>query len=517
MVHSSGPKTTIGDEQAAVLDFLRRTGTFAPGEMAREVVTHAASIFLAGDRAWKLKRAVSFGYLDFSTSQLRGAALEAELCLNRRTAPDLYCAVHRLTQDRAGMLAIDGKGLVVDWLLEMRRFPDDALLDTMAQRGLLDTKILMRLADRITTFHATAEVVTGAGAARFQSVIDGNTISMAAFPAILDPAKIKRVGALLTETMTGLSFLLDARALSGRVRHAHGDLHLANIAVIDGEPTLFDCLEFSADLASIDVLYDLAFLLMDLWQRGLRTEANIVFNRYLDLNPSDESGIALLPLFLAVRATIRAHVLAAQCARPGSDPLLARRARGYLALAIDLLAPVTPRMVAVGGLSGTGKSTLSRMLGGYFGRAPGARILRSDVLRKRLAGITLEAPLPAASYSSASSAEVYDTLGQLALASLACGHAVVADAVFARRDERDAIAAVAANAKVAFDALWLKVPTEVLLGRLSARGPDASDADARVANIQSTMQIGDLGDWQVVLAAGSPDAVAAELLARLKL
>ena len=519
MVYSSVSKTTaIDDEQVAVLAFLRRVGTFVPGEIAQEIDTHAASIFLAGDRAWKLKRAVCFGYLDFSTSQLRGEALKAELRLNQRTAPDLYLAVHRLARDPNGQLAIGGKGKTVDWLLEMRRFQDDALLDTMAKRGSLDKGMLMRLADRISSFHIVAEIVPMVSAAeRFQSVIDGNTISMTAFPAILDPTKVAQLNARLTEATTGLAALLDARGRAGRVRHAHGDLHLANIAVVNNMPTLFDCLEFSADLASIDVLYDLAFLLMDLWQRGLRTEANIVFNRYLDLNREDERGLVLLPVFLSVRATIRAHVIAAQSTRSGSDPLLIVRARQYLDLAIEMLETVAPRTVAIGGFSGTGKSTQARALGGYLGRPPGARILRSDVLRKQLAGISIELPLPATSYSRASSVEVYDMLGRLTAAALVCGQAVIADAVFALRDERDAIATVSAHAEIAFDGFWLEAPSALLVDRISARGPDASDADALVVNFQSTFEIGDLGSWRVVAAAGPADNVAANVRLNLKL
>ena len=513
----ANPRKAVDDQQLAVLEFLRRASTFAAGEIAREIDTHAASIFLAGDRAWKLKRAVRFGYLDFSTAQLRGEALEAELRLNQRTAPDLYLAVHRLTRDPNGQLAIGGKGKTVDWLLEMRRFPEDALLDTMARRGSLNTVMLLRLADRISDFHIAAEVVSiDATAERFQNVIAGNATSMAAFPAILNPTKVEHLSARLSETAVGLAALLDARGRASRVRHAHGDLHLANIALIDGEPTLFDCLEFSADLASIDVLYDLAFLLMDLWQRGLLTEANIVFNRYLDLNPQDENGIELLPLFLAVRAMIRAHVIAAQSVSAGSDPLLICRARNYLNVAIEMLEPATARAVAIGGLSGTGKSTQARALGGHLGRPPGARVLRSDVLRKNLAGSSIETPLPAADYTNASSATVYDTLGRLASAALFCGYSVVADAVFALRDERDAIAAVAVLANVAFDGLWLDAPSALLLDRISSRGPDASDADAQVANVQSTVEIGDLGNWRVVSAAGSPDNIAAAILALIE-
>lgn len=504
------------DLQAEVVAFLGSGSAFAGHEPPVRIDTHAASIFLSGQRAWKLKRAVRFDYLDFSTPERRHTALDAELLLNRRTAPELYRAVYPVTRDSDGQLAVDGEGQPVDWLLEMQRFPDGALLSTMASKGALDPAMLLRLADRISDFHSAAEVVaTTAGAARLQSVIDGNTVRLQAFPAIFDSNKVRSLHARLTGTVTGLAVLLDERGRTGRVRHAHGDLHLANIAMIDGEPTLFDCLEFSVELATVDVLYDLAFLLMDFWLRGLHAEANIVFNRYFDQSPADEDGVALLPLFLAVRATIRAHVLAAQSVRAGSETSLVDRSRAYFDLAIDLLEPVAPRLIAIGGLSGTGKSTLARALGGHFGRPPSARVLRSDVLRKQSTRVPLETPLPATSYSVTSSAAVYARLSRLTAAALASGQAVVADAVFSKRDERDAIAAVAAHASVAFDGVWLEAPGAVLLDRIASRGPDASDADARVATAQASLEIGNLGDWKMVSASGARDAVAAAALAVL--
>jgi hypothetical protein len=504
------------DPQAEIVAFLGSGSAFAGHQMPVRIDTHAASIFLSGERAWKLKRAVRFDYLDFSTSERRHTALDAELLLNRRTAPGLYHAVHSVTRGPNGQLAIGGEGAAVDWLLEMQRFPDGALLDTMAGKGKLAPAMLLRLADRISEFHAAAGVVvTTAAAARMQSVIDGNTIALGSYPAIFDPAKVRSLHAHLTLTVTGLAAMLDERGRTGRVRHGHGDLHLANIAMIEGEPTLFDCLEFSVELATVDVLYDLAFLLMDFWQRGLRTEASIVFNRYLDQSAADEDAIALLPLFLAVRATIRAHVLAAQSARAGSEALLVNQSLAYFDLASDLLEDVAPRLIAIGGLSGTGKSTLARSLGGHFGRPPGARVLRSDVVRKQSSGVPLETPLPVTSYSSASSVAVYARLGRLAAAVLSSGHAVIADAVFAKRHERDAIAAVAAQASIVFAGVWLEVPGATLLDRIALRGPDASDADVQVAAAQASMEIGELGNWKKVLANGTPEAVAAAALAGL--
>lgn len=514
---TTSPGPGAPDVQADVVAFLDQGDAFDRKRPIR-IDTHCASVFLVGDRAWKLKRAVRFGYLDFSTPEKRHTALAAELRLNRRTAPDLYRALHPISREADGGLAIDGAGDVVDWLLEMRRFPDDGLLSHLADRGELGEGLLMRLADRIGAFHGAAEAcLAQGGAAPFRRVIEGNIASMAAFPDILDPDQTKRLGASLLQMTDEMGQLLDARAREGRVRHGHGDLHLANIALIDGEPTLFDCLEFSAELATIDVLYDLAFLLMDLWHRDLRAEANIVFNRYLDLSPADESGIGLLPLFLSVRGAIRAHVLAAQSLRAGENEALAHDARSYLDLALRVLVPAPARLVAIGGLSGTGKSSLARRLGGAIGRAPGARIFRNDVLRKRLAGLSPEAKLPRDSYSAQAAARVYETTDNMAVKALALGQSVVADAVFAELAERARIEAVARQSGVAFDGLWLEAPMAARLDRVGTRGVDASDADVAVAQAQCRLDIGDVGSWHRIEAGESLDKVAAVARAILKL
>ncbi len=511
------PGAGLPDSQADVIAFLEGGEAFKKSKAPRRIDTHCASVFLSGDRAWKLKRAVRFGYLDFSTPERRRKALEAELCLNRRTAPQLYLAVHPIMKSPDGRLTIGGTGESIDWLLEMRRFPDDALLDHQATHGHLDEQLLMRLADRINVFHVTAEPLkTGKGSNHFRSAVEGNIVSMAAVSEILDPDEARLLGKRLLDLTGELSPLLDARGLSGRIRHAHGDLHLANIALIDDVPTLFDCLEFSTELATIDILYDLAFLLMDLWHRNLRTEANIVFNRYLDLSPEDEDGIVLMPLFLSVRATIRAHVLAAQCMRTGWNQPVADNARTYMNLALALVEPAQPRLIAVGGLSGTGKSSLARILGGDIGRAPGARIYRNDVLRKRLAGVPPETKLPRNSYSDQAAALVYDTSDRMVAAALSQGQSVIADAVFAQRHQRINIEAVARQAGVGFNGLWLEASDEARLSRVGSRGADASDADTAVAQAQADLAIGDLGCWQRIAAAGPLAEVATNVQLALK-
>ena len=212
-----------------MLEYLRSGNAFASGETAQEINTHAASIFLAGDRAWKLKRAVRFSYLDFSTVDKRHDALCAELALNRRTAPDLYVDVVAITRDGAGHFVIGGTGEPVDWLLRMQRFPDDALLVRLAEQGVLGFDILIRLVDHIVGFHADAQVAHCDNAAtRFAAVIDGNAASLANYPEILSPETATRLCDRHRSVLKSLSTLLDDRGRAGRVRHAHGDLHLFN-------------------------------------------------------------------------------------------------------------------------------------------------------------------------------------------------------------------------------------------------------------------------------------------------
>ena len=398
----------------------------------------------------------------------------------------------------------------MDWLLEMKRFPDGALLEDVAARGELTDAMIMQLADQVCAFHADAgQVRLPPGHDRIGAVIAGNRASMAAFPDILPAASVHGVIERQIGEVVRHAALLDARAAQGRVRHAHGDLHLANIAAIDGQAVMFDCLEFSPSLATVDVLYDLAFLLMDLWARGFEAQANMLLNRYLDVSPPDEAGIALIPLFLSIRATIRAHALAAQAgASPESE--LARKAQHYLAIADGLLAPIPPQLVAIGGLSGTGKSTIARLIGHHLGRAPGARILRSDVLRKRLAGVLPETALPRDAYTPANSAAVYDELERLANQTLQAGQAVIADAVYAKLEERNSVGRLARQRGVKFDGIWLEAPLDLVKERLDARVDDASDADTAVAEIQASYDL-EVIAWHRVSTKGSRKSVAKQV------
>src|SRR5437762_1106315 len=398
------------DDQRDVIDFLGRPSSYrAAAERVKIIETHASLVFLAGDRAYKLKRAVKYSYLDFSTAERRRVACEAELNLNRRTAPELYLEVRALTRGAHGELAFANAGPAVDWIVVMRRFDQALVFDELAKTGRLSASSMIELTGHIAAFHQSAERRPDyGGAAALAAVVETNdgcltTAREAGFSA----ERIGEVRQGSLEWLAAVGAVLDRRRAEGKVRHCHGDLHLRNVCLYENRPTLFDCLEFSEELASIDILYDLAFLLMDLEHRGLKDFASLVFNRYLDLTGEDD-GLPAMPLFLSSRAAIRAHVTATALERTArSEPksAMADEARRYLDLAVQFLRPRSCRLVAIGGLSGTGKSTLAAALAPRLG----ARVLRSDVIRKQLFGVAPETKLPAGAYVPEASHRVYET------------------------------------------------------------------------------------------------------------
>jgi aminoglycoside phosphotransferase family enzyme/predicted kinase len=498
-------------DQDEIIEFLSDGEAYGqPGAAVERIETHAAIVFLVGERAFKLKRAVEYSFLDFSTPDMRHAVLEAELRLNRRTAPDLYRRVLPVARAHDGGLALDGDGQPVDWLLEMTRFEQRALLDNVAMRHGLDDRLLEQLAEAIVDFHGKAEVRRDHGGHRgLLAVIEGNARDLRSLAD--DVVARERVDALNERTAALLerhARLLEARREEGRVRHCHGDLHLGNLLLLDDRPVLFDCLEFDEALACTDVLYDLAFLLMDLLHRGLRAEAQTLLGDYLELDP-DDAGTALLPLFMSVRAAIRAKVDGFK-AQLGDDADERERAvevaSAYLDLALDLLDPRPARLIAVGGLSGTGKSTIARALAPDIGAAPGAVLLRSDRLRKRLFGADPTTRLGPDAYEKDVTRRVYDRIAARAEALLRAGHSVIADAVYARPEQRAQIEQAAKAAGAPFSGVWLDAPAEVLAERIEGRTGDASDATTEILRRQLEFDLGEL-TWSKVDARGPGESV----------
>jgi len=344
-------------------------------------------------------------------------------------------------------------------------------------------------------------------------VIDGNERGLLEEGrGALETALIARVTAGARAALDRHSTLLDARRAAGLVRQCHGDLHLRNLVLIDGRPTLFDAVEFNDAISCIDVLYDLAFLLMDLWRRNLRRHANAVWNSYL-FDTGDLEGIRLMPLFLSCRAAIRAKT-SATAANIADQPTrraeLIALARDYLELAEQMLKPSPAVLLAIGGFSGSGKSTLAKMLAPTIGPVPGAVVLRSDEIRKQLCGCDPQVRLRADAYSAEMTTRVYDSLDARAGAVLAAGHAAIADAVFARQTDRERVESVARAAAAPFAGVWLDAPADVLSDRLAQRRADASDADAAVLRRQLQQGMGELR-WSRIDASQTREGAASAI------
>lgn len=476
----------IVQDQSAIVAFLTDPASYSdPRLHISTKQTHISIIIFVATKVFKLKRAVRLPYVDFSTPDRRLVACQRELEFNRRTAAKLYLAVRRITREADGRLVFDGPGELLDAVVEMVRFDEDTLFDRLAVRGQLTPTLMTGLARTIARFHSDAVIDhRRSGASNMAAVLAMNEESLAA-SGLFAPETIASLTAGLWRAFGAHATLLNERERAGRVRRCHGDLHLRNICLIKGVPTLFDCIEFNDEVATIDVLYDLSFLLMDLWYRGLSSSANFVFNRYMD-ECDETQGLILLPFFMSVRATIRAHIAAEQAVRDtGSQHHeLAREASDYAALALRLLAPASTRLVAIGGLSGTGKSTVAAAIADAIGPAPGARVLASDRIRKRLHGVVAETRLTEQAYRPEVSEQVYAALAQNARTVLKESHAVVADGVFDRPADRDRIERVARDAGVPFTGLWLYADPDQLFTRVSERRGDSSDATAAVVRAQ---------------------------------
>lgn len=495
-------------DQETTKAFLSDPDTYGMTDTVERIDTHISHLFLAGNRVFKLKLAVRLPYLDFSTPEQRLAACEAELRLNRRTAWELYLGVRRITVGADGP-EFDGPGTLLDAVVEMRRFDQDALFDAMAQRGALTSCHRDALAQEITALHSTARVDDHAdGVDNIRSVLRVNAEAFRQ-STVFSKADIARLVAAFNRALETHAVRLDARAHAGQVRRCHGDLHLRNICLYEGRVRLFDCLEFNDALATVDVLYDLAFLAMDLWYHGLCREASQVVNRYCDAFVQEDGYVllpyfyVLLPYFMALRAAVRAHVLATQSETATLQRnTLAEEARTYFNLAEHLLVPAPPRLVALGGLSGSGKSTIAAALAPHLGPGPGARVIGSDRTRKAMFDTAPDHPLPPEAYSAEVSARVYAEMAARSERLLEDGVTVIVEAVHDRVEDRARIAAVAAATGAPFDGLWLQADADALRARLKTRDPGASDADARVLEDQLA-RAAKSTDWQPVSTGGT--------------
>jgi aminoglycoside phosphotransferase family enzyme/predicted kinase len=492
-------------DQAAIVAFLGDPSAYGGSVTDVERIdTHASVVFLAGARALKMKRAVQYTFLDYSTLELRRHFCDREVAINRRTAPNLYDGVVPVVLRQDGSLALEGAGTPVEYLVSMKRFDNAGLFSHLAESGGLDADLITVAVDEVIGLHDTAEVVrpgdpSGGGAAGLHRTIADNAAELTAYSDLFGTGTVETYNAAVERAFAQAADLLDQRAAAGFVRHCHGDLHLANICMFEGRPTLFDAIEFNETIACIDTLYDFAFLLMDLDVRGLAPLANRAFNRYMARNSNVMASIAggaALPLFMSVRAAIRAVVSALTAANLDAARAAGIRtiARDYFAAAQRYLEPSHPTLMAIGGASGTGKSAVALALAPEIGGAPGALILRTDEIRKQLGGLRDDEALPPSAYTPEHHEAVYAEMRARAAASVAAGRSCILDAVHGQPGEREQAQQLAEIHDAIFAAVWLEAPQERLFERIMARQNDPSDADAEIVRRQLATGFGDI-DW----------------------
>ncbi len=485
-------------DQQEIVDRLAAGEAFG-GAKPDRIDTHISVVFLTADRAYKLKKAQKTSYLDFRTLEDRRAVCEREIELNRRTAPAIYLGTVPVTQDADGALRLGGGGEALEWLVEMVRFDPDATFDRLAAEGRLSPELFVGLADEIALMHRTAEPLDDpALAASMEGVIEENETELSArIGRPFDAAAVEALIARYREIDAGLAGLFGDRVADGMFRVCHGDLHLRNICLFDGRPTIFDALEFNDAFTRIDVLYDVAFLLMDMIHAGLDAEANAVFNRYL-YRMDDVSGLRALPYYLSSRAAIRAHVTA-KMAEGMTDEAkriaTCKDADAYLAQAIDSLDAPPPAMIANRGDSGTGPS-------------PGANRLAPDG-----GGVESAEPaetLPQNAYEPEVSQDVYSEMIQDARRVAREGRSAILDATFLHPDSRTRAETAARMAGVPFFGIWLSGDPDELVRRVDARIKGASDATSAVLRRQLSDGHGET-DWTEIDATAPGADPAAEI------
>ena len=445
--------------------------------------THISCILLAGDYAYKIKKPLNLGFLDFSTLGARRHYCEEELRLNRRTAPGLYLDVIPISGSESAPL-LAGGGPAIEYALKMRRFDQDALLDRMARRGVLTAQHIDALAPALAAFHAGIERAGpdrafGSSERILAPALQNFDQMLELVGAKTELAPLARLRDWTAREHAALAAVFDARKRDGWVRECHGDLHLGNIALVDGVPTPFDGIEFSDDLRWTDVMNDVAFLMMDLFDHRLPRLAFRFLNAYLELT-GDYAGMRVLRFYLVYRALVRAKVSCMRAHQPGmaarENSEIEQEYRRHRYLAEQLAAPRHAALLIMHGLSGSGKTTVAQGLLETLG----AVRLRSDVERKRLYGLSPQARsgsgLNAGLYAPGASERTYERLAGLAREVLAARYPVIVDAAFRKRSLRDRFAQLAHGAGANFAIASCTASAATLRARVAAREREARDA-----------------------------------------
>lgn len=445
------------------------------------IQTHASWVFLTGSFAYKFKKPVNFGFMDFSTLARRKYYCEQELRLNRRLSPELYLEVLPVYQ-QAGVVSLQPAGEIVDYCLKMLQFDQSCLLDQQLAQGSVDPAWMDALAVEVSRIHAQADIHTSNHPDHATLLTDHirDNLAIAADCPDLPADTLQALSDFAAQAAIMHQVTLQQRGIDHHIRRCHGDLHFRNIIIRDGQPALFDCIEFNDDYSIIDTMNDIAFLVMDCDAHARPDLGTRFLSRYLECC-GDYAGLQLLPLYLFYRASVRGKVACILARELPADqqPPAWHEARQYFTLAQHYTQATPPALFAIGGLSGSGKSHLALKGCG----TEQALIIRSDATRKRIARDYPDLAL----YSSQMHIHTYHAMFEAAYTALQAGYSVILDATFLHPDSRQQLHSLATQCDVALHAYWLDIDmaqlTENIRNRQVAEN-DISDADLDILNLQ---------------------------------
>ncbi|PSN14600.1 adenylyl-sulfate kinase [filamentous cyanobacterium CCP5] len=454
-------------------------------ETIRLVQTHVSWVLLTGDYAYKVKKPVNFGFLDYSSLEKRHHFCQEELRLNRRTAPDLYLEVVAIAQQGDDYTLGEP---AVEYAVKMRQFPQGCLLSQLFERGELTEALMRRLAQVVADFHQQAEtsdyIRSFGETSQIRQSIDENydqTVDFIGGPQTQE--QFDGTQAFSDRFFIEQQDLLQQRRYQGWIRACHGDLHLNNICLWDDRLVLFDCIEFNEPFRYVDVMFDIAYIVMDMWVEGRQDLSAAFLSEYVE-RTGDWQGLAVLPLYVSRQSYVRAKVTSFLLGDPSVDEATkqqaSQKAAKYYRLAYDYVKSRAGRLVIMAGLSGSGKSTVAREVT----RQLGAIQIRSDAVRKHLAGVPLEERGDDSLYTPEMSQKTYDRLLELGLELTQMGYTVVLDAKYDRQIQRQAVLDRAGKQGVPVDILHCQAPLPVLKQRLQKRQGDIADATVAVLERQ---------------------------------
>lgn len=487
----------MNDLQNFIHNLLTPAGYDHPVRAVRVIETHISWVLLTGDYAYKIKKPLDLGFLDFSTLDKRLAACREEIRLNRRLAPDIYLGVVPITGTPQAP-RLNGEGEAFEYAVKMRQFPAEATLDKLDAEGGMTARQVDSIAAALARFHlegcdkAGTDSPHGTPEAVWKPVAQNFAQIAPLLETAADRDLLDTLSRWSENAHAKLAPLMAARKQNGFVRECHGDLHLGNLAWVDDRLLVFDCIEFNPELRWIDIQSEIAFFYMDLLQRGHDEWAWLFLNLWLEAS-GDYAGLALLRYYAVYRAMVRAKVAAIRMAQlAGSEREMAlAEVRALLQLAMRLTDSMKPSLAITHGLSGSGKSTVTRQLM----QNPGAIRLRSDVERKRMAGLAAlaksDSGLGEKLYAADATRQTYARLAELAGVLLDAAWPVIADATFLMRWQRDLLREVAKARQVEFRILDFPVPLATLEQRIVQRaraGIDASEAGLAVLRHQLDTQ-----------------------------